>query len=112
MHCWDQRSIRGQPEVKLLEIPNGLQILVSRNPDQNVTHCLGGSKVMQVVIRGQPEGICLEMPKATKCDHRLISAYAATGAPGLEIRIPEPGAISLKIARKLLLVHFFVHKFI
>ena len=31
---------------------------------------------------------------------------------GLEIRILEPGAISLKIARKLLLVHFFVHKFI
>ena len=25
---------------------------------------------------------------------------------------PEPGAISLKIARKLLLVHFFLHKFI
>ena len=31
---------------------------------------------------------------------------------GLEIRILEPGAISLKIARKLLLVHIFVHKFI
>ena len=29
--------------------------------------------------------------------------------PGLEIRIPEPGAISLKIARKLLLVHFIVN---
>ena len=31
---------------------------------------------------------------------------------GLEMRILEPGAISLKIARKLLLVHLFVHKFI
>ena len=31
---------------------------------------------------------------------------------GLEIRIPEPGAISLNIARKLLLVYFAVHKFI
>ena len=30
----------------------------------------------------------------------------------LEIRILEPGAISLKIARKLPLVHFLVHKFI
>ena len=30
---------------------------------------------------------------------------------GLEIRILEPGAISLKIARKLLLVRIFVHKF-
>ena len=31
---------------------------------------------------------------------------------GLEIGILQPGAISLKIARKLLLVHLFVHKFI
>ena len=31
---------------------------------------------------------------------------------GLEIQILEPGAITLKIYRKLLLVHFFVHKFI
>ena len=36
----------------------------------------------------------------------------STYLTGLEIRILEPGAIPLKIVRKLLLVYFFVHKFI
>ena len=45
---------------------------------------------------------------ARKCCVWLIHLLHA----GLEIRILEPGAVLLKTVRKLLLIHFFVHKFI
>ena len=50
--------------------------------------------------------------EAIKPSSDAIYSFLACHITGLEIRILEPGAISLKIARKLLLVHFFVHKFI
>ena len=51
--------------------------------------------------------------KVNKITHlRVETSLQPGGERGLEIRILGPGAISLKIARKLLLVYFFVHKFI
>ena len=41
-----------------------------------------------------------------------MNIFNRSGQGRVDIRIPEPGAISLKIARKLLLVYIFVHKFI
>ena len=43
LHCWDQRSCRGQPAVKLLENPQWPPDLVAWTPDQSVTHCWGQS---------------------------------------------------------------------
>ena len=55
----------GQPEVKLLGIPHWRPNLVTRTPDQSLTHC--GVKGHAEVIRGQSEGNRLEVHKTTKC---------------------------------------------
>ena len=47
------------------EFPLGHQILVTRTPDQSLTHC--GVKGHAEVIRGQSEGNRLEIHKTTKC---------------------------------------------
>ena len=53
MHCWGQRSCRGQPEVKLLRNAVWPPNLVGRTLYQSVTHCWvrGHAGVSQ----GQPE---------------------------------------------------------
>ena len=81
MLCWDQRSCRGQPGSTRGQIARKSPMATkfgNKNPwpQCNTLEVKGHP----VVIWGQQEGNCLEMPAATKCGQCCFRAYAATGA--------------------------------